>query len=193
MKFYYPPGATPLDPDEAEGLIPTHIVTHSDLNEWEQSNILEAERWSFARKHEKLLTEEFFQDLHKRMFGNTWRWAGKFRKSNKNIGVDWEQVPIKLRQLLDDINYQIEKKSYHFDELVARFHHRLVAIHLFPNGNGRHARLLSDILLVQYNQLHFTWGRENLYAAGEARKHYIDALKKADQHDYRDLLTFVRS
>lgn len=127
------------------------------------------------------------------MFNKTWRWAGKFRKSNKNIGVFWEQIPVRLKLLFDDVAYQIEKHVYELDELAARFHHRLVHIHPFPNGNGRHARLMSDILLFNQGAKRFTWGQENLVLDSQTKKGYINALRQADKHDYRALLNFVRT
>lgn len=149
MEFQYAPGATPLDPDEAAGLVPSHITTQADLNAWEQANILQAVRWVARQKKRDLLTEGFVRDLHRRMFDQTWKWAGTFRQSNKNIGVDWTQVAVKLRNLLDNTRFQIDHKVFEPDELVVRFHHQLVWVHAFPNGNGRHARLMADVLAQQ--------------------------------------------
>lgn len=146
MEFFYPPGATPLDPDEAAGLIPIHITTQSDLNAWEQMNIVQGDAWAAKQTKRELLEEGFIRDLHNKMFGNTWRWAGTFRNSNKNLGVDWTQVSVKLRELLDNTRYQIDRAVYASDEIAVRFHHQLVWVHAFPNGNGRHARLMSDLL-----------------------------------------------
>ena len=181
-----------LNPDEAEGLIPNHITIQAQLNEWEQANILEAEMWAFSTKHELLLTNHFLQSLHKRMFDKTWKWAGKFRQSNKNIGTDKTLIQIELKKLLDDIHYQIENSVYVIDEIATRFHHRLVWIHPFANGNGRHARLMTDILLVSQSQPRFSWGRENLYSKSEVRDRYIQALREADKYNYEKLLGFVR-
>lgn len=152
------PDATPLDPDEAEGLIPEHITTQAQLNEWEQANIIEAEKWINQTKFKlsKITSADFIKKLHKRMFDQTWHWAGSFRKSNKNIGVDWLSIPIQLKLLIDDVQFQIKNKIYKLDECVARFHHRLVAIHPFSNGNGRHARLMADIVLLSQNAKRFT-------------------------------------
>ena len=196
MILDYPIGATPLDADEIEGLIPSHIYTQADLNEWEQSNILDAEQW-VNRQHfeiENILSVPFLQALHKRMFGKTWKWAGLFRKSNKNIGVDWIVISIQLKNLLDDICYQQEHSSYLLDEMAARFHHRLVAIHPFPNGNGRHARLMTDIILLANQAERFTWGGEMTRAtASLTRQRYINALRLADKSDYSALSKFVRA
>lgn len=193
MQFDYPEGATPLDPDEVEGLIPNHITTQTQLNEWEQANILEAEAWSFVTKHESIISVHFLRNLHKKMFDKTWKWAGEFRKSNKNIGTDKALIQVELKKLLDDTHYQIKNSVYSVDEIAARFHHRLVWVHPFANGNGRHARLMTDILLISYDQPRFSWGRENLYSQNETRKGYIQALREADKHDYEKLLEFVRA
>ncbi len=188
----YPPGATPLDADELASLLPRHIVTQRELNEWEQLNIVQGESW--ARKQRKeFLDESFIRQLHRQMFGETWRWAGQFRNSDKNIGIDWLKIGVALRQLLDDVRYQIEHASYSPDETALRFHHRLVAIHPFPNGNGRHARLMADLLVERLGQPRFTWGSRSLTEATDTRQRYIAALQAADSRDYAPLLAFSRS
>ncbi len=192
MKFDYPIGATPLDPDEIAGLIPTHITAQAQLNEWEQVNIIKAETWLFTTKHSTILTTAFLQRLHKKMFDQTWRWAGKFRQTDKNIGINWMAIPIQLKDLLDDVRYQIAQKSYSLDEIATRFHHRLVLVHPFANGNGRHARLMTDILLTSNQHARFTWGRNNLSSKNETRERYIKSLRAADQYNYSELLEFVR-
>jgi Fic-DOC domain mobile mystery protein B len=194
MNFEYPEGATPLDLDEAQGLLLPHIGTRGELDRWEQENISEAEDAVFRRRQRDVLTEKYACTLHKKMFGNVWRWAGTFRRSQKNIGIEWMQIPVALRQLFDEVNGWLEYGAFPPDEIAARFHHRLVAIHAFPNGNGRHGRLMADILLVHLlGQERFSWGQENLTNAGDCRRHYIEALRAADQHDYGLLLAFVRS
>jgi Fic-DOC domain mobile mystery protein B len=193
MKFEYAQGATPLDPDEISGLIPLHITIQSQLNEWEAANILEAETWLFSRTNPgDFLTIDFTKLLHVKMFNQTWTWAGKFRTTERNIGVSPFKITTDLINLLDDIRHQIIHKSYPFDEIAYRFHHRLVAIHPFSNGNGRHARLITDLLLVQAGQPRFTWGRQKLEMEGPIRKQYIEALRNADKHDYTTLAVFVR-
>ena len=194
INFDYAPGATPLDPDEAAGLIPSHIANHAQLNEWEMVNILEGEHWAFSRKHKNMLDSDFVCRLHKRMFGDTWRWAGTFRTTEKNIGIDPIQIPLALHNLCEDVKTQLEYKSYPPDEIAARFSHRLVAIHPFANGNGRLSRTIADLLLVQHGAARFTWGAgANLVAEGDVRQHYLDALRAADERDYGRLLAFVRS
>lgn len=194
MNYEYPPGATPLDPDEAEGLLLPHITNRTELDRWEQDNIAEAETWAFKRKPKELLSIDFVCRLHGRMFGNVWRWAGEFRRSGKNIGVDRWSIGPELKKLFDDVKAWIEFDAYGPDEIAARFHHRLVSIHPFVNGNGRHARLMADLLLVHIlKRPRFTWGSENLVQAGDCRQRYIAALQAADGRDYGPLLEFVRS
>ena len=194
VDFEYPHGATPLDRNEIEGLIPTHITSRGELNRWEQDNINEALAWVDSHKPKEILNESFMKRLHKRMFGDVWKWAGTFRQSDKNIGVSWYIISSDLKNLCDDVHYWMENKIYSEDEIAARFHHRLVSIHLFSNGNGRHARLIADILLE--NILHkprFSWGRADLYNSGDDRGRYIQSLQAADKGDYAPLLEFVRS
>jgi Fic-DOC domain mobile mystery protein B len=183
---------TPLTPEERDGLIPSYITLRSELNEAEQANILEAEEWAFARKRD-VLDERFLRNLHKRMLGRVWRWAGEFRQTERNLGIDPYRIPVELRHLLDDCRYWIEHGTYDPDGIATRFHHRLVSIHPFSNGNGRHARLATDLLLVGLGQPRFSWGQVNLVNATETRKKYVAALRAADHHDIEPLLEFVRS
>jgi Fic-DOC domain mobile mystery protein B len=184
--------ATPLTPDERKGLIPTHVTQRRELNELEQQNILEADQWAFARKRE-VLDELFLQGLHRRMFNRVWRWAGEYRDSDRNLGVARYDIRPELRKLLDDARYWVEHKTYEPDELAVRFHHRIVLIHPFPNGNGRWSRLAADLLIVSLGGQRFTWGRTNLQSAGATRKAYIEALHAADAHDPTLLIAFARS
>jgi Fic-DOC domain mobile mystery protein B len=194
MNFDYPEGATPLDPDEAHGLLLSHITTRAELDRWEQENITEAEAWAFRRTPRDILTDGFIKRLHKRMFGHVWRWAGEYRTTGKNIGVPAWQITAELRNLCADTAVWLEHGSYSADEIAVRFHHRLTVIHPFPNGNGRHARMMTDILLAHLlKQPRFTWGSGNLVDAGECRQQYIHALRSADRHDYGPLLAFARS
>ena len=185
-------GGTELTEEEREGLTPSYITLRSELNEAEQANILEAEEWAFARKRD-LLEEKFLNNLHRRMYGNVWRWAGRYRTSGKNIGIDAYRIPTDLRQLLDDCRYWIENGTYEPDEIAVRFHYRIVSIHCYPNGNGRHARLAADLLLRSMGHERFSWGGKNLVDVGETRGRYIAALQAADKHDIGPLLEFVRS
>jgi Fic-DOC domain mobile mystery protein B len=193
MNFDYAPGATPLDPDEAAGLIPRHIANHGQLNEWEFVNIVKGEQWAFGRKHADLMSSEFIRKLHKRMFGATWRWAGTFRTTEKNIGIDPARIQPALLDLCADVKTQIEFRSMPIDEIAARFSHRLVSIHPFANGNGRLSRTMADLLLVNLDSARFSWGAVNLVRDGGARQRYLNALRAADTKDYSLLLEFVRS
>ena len=184
--------ATPLTAEEREGLIPSHVTLHRELNELEQQNILEADTWVFARRHNPL-RRAFLRSLHHRMFGKVWRWAGVYRSSNKNIGVDREQIQIRLDEALDNVRYWIEHKTFPPDEIAVRFHHELVFIYPFPNGNGRWSRLMADILAIRLGQPRFSWGSSSLRAADKTRQAYIEALKAADNHDFTALIAFARS
>jgi Fic-DOC domain mobile mystery protein B len=191
MKFEYPPSATPIDPDEAAGLIPAHLTLQRELNEYEEANILEAADWLFGRRRGDPLDERFIHVVHDRMFNQTWKWAGQARRSDKSIGVPWFEIPVRLNQMLGDVRAQIEYKAYSPVEIAARYHHRLVAIHLFPNGNGRHARLMADLLLTEIAGQRFEWGRGSLATANDLRAQYIAALQVADAGDCRPLLAFL--
>ena len=195
MEFQYAPGATPLDLDEAEGLVPLHITTQADLNAWELANIALGDRWAARQKKRELLNEGFVRDLHRQMFDKTWQWAGTFRQSNKNIGVDWTQVAVKLRDLLNNTRYQIENHIFKEDEVAVRFHHQLVLIHAFPNGNGRHARLMADLLIKRLGQPRLTWGGTSVsrISVGTIREKYLVSLRAADQGQIEGLIEFARS
>lgn len=189
----YPDGATPLDPDELDGLKFKHVSTRGDLDQLEQAGITEGLKWLDKQKNPDVLSEAFVLELHKRLFGSVWKWAGTFRRTEKNIGVDPIQVAIQLRQLLDDAKYWVEHGTYTPKELAARFHHKLVFIHPFPNGNGRHARIMADAVLTKLlNEPAIDWaGGYRLEAMNERRDQYIAALRAADGHDISALLEFV--
>ena len=199
--FDEPAGATPLDPDDAKGLIPTWVATRGDLNSAEQENIAKAIAWTSSRggPHTlaSLLTDETVRNLHRRMFRDVWKWAGVYRRHDTNMGAPWPYVPTQVRELLADVLAQTadpENLPWPADELAVRFHHRLVAIHPFPNGNGRHARLAADLLLELLGEPVFSWGSENLNEDGASRAAYLDALQWADRElDYEPLLLFARS
>ena len=184
--------ATPLTPDERNGLIPTHVTLRDELNELEQQNIAEADRWAFARKR-GVLDEAFLKGLHRRMFNRVWRWAGKYRTTERNLGVAHYRIQPELLQIIRDAQYWIEHATYSRDELAVRFHHRLVSVHPFPNGNGRWSRLAADLLIARLDGARFTWGRSNLQAIGDLRRAYVEALHAADDHDIVPLIAFARS
>ena len=184
--------ATPITPAERDGLIPTHVTLRGELNELEQKNIAEADSWAFARKR-GVLGEPFLLGLHRRMFRHVWRWAGEYRSSERNLGVKRHLIQPSLREAIGNAQYWVDHKSYDPDELAVRFHHRLVAIHPFPNGNGRWSRLAADLLVVRLGGSRFTWGRANLQIKGDVRDAYIRALQAADNHDFTALIAFARS
>ena len=192
MSFEYPPGATPIDPDEAAGLIPAHVRLQSELNEYEQANIIEATEWAFSRRRGDPLEATFIHAVHRRMFNKTWKWAGTPRRSDKNIGVPWPEIHTRLHQMLGDTRVQTEHSAYPPFEIAARYHHRLVAIHVYPNGNGRHGRLMADLLLQRLTGARFEWGRGSLATASELRSRYIEALRAADGGECEPLLKFLR-
>lgn len=187
-------GATPLDPAALEGLIPT-LTTQRELNEFEAVNVGEAELWArrSRRVRRDLLTTAVLAELHRRMFDRTWRWAGLFRLSDTNIGVPWAQISVALMELCADTTYQIANRVYSTDELAIRFHHRLVSIHPFPNGNGRHSRLATDALMRRLATKPFSWGLASLSHDGAVRREYIASLKEADNGAIQRLLQFART
>lgn len=191
--FDQPGDATPLDPEEREGLLQSWITFRSELNEAEQANITAGAAWAQRQRRQEILTETFIKQLHVRMFGEVWAWAGRFRLTERNIGIDPARIAVELRKLLDDARYWIANETFPPDEIAVRLHHRLVAVHPFPNGNGRTARLLADLLAVRLGREPFTWGRASLTDIGEARRAYIKALRAADDHDIRPLLAYARS
>lgn len=196
--FEMPEGATPLDPDEIQGLLIDTISTQAELNFAEQQSIIESSKWIFEINHKNILTDQFFKNLHKKMFQSVWRWAGKYRTTNKNIGVDRNMIPVEIKKLCDDCEYWIENKTYDWDEIAARFHHKVVWIHPFANGNGRFSRILTDILLKKYQQSALTWGR-NSYAKddfateSDLRREYISSLREADNKKFQKLMQFITS
>ena len=193
MQFEYAPRATPIDPDEALDLIPKHISTQADLNAWEEMNIVEGANWVARQKIIQGLDEGLVREMHSRMFNKTWLWAGTFRKSAKSIGIDWTQIAVALKNLLDNTAYQIENQAVPIDEIVVRFHHQLLLIHAFPNGNGRHARLIADALIVNLGGKRFSWGGNTSIATlGLTRQNYLSALRAADKGDITPLMLFAR-
>lgn len=189
------PGNTPISDDEIEALIP-HLATRAELNEWERENIILAERWCFSARVLKNFNparEADVRELHRQMFGKTWKWAGTYRKTEKTIGVPVVQINTAMAAFLGDAEYWIKEKTFDADEIAVRFHHRLVQIHPFPNGNGRHSRLIADVLAVQLGRPRFPWGRANLQGAGDVRTRYISAIKQADGGNLIPLMEFARS
>lgn len=198
IEIQYDEGQTPLDEEEKEGLLLYYVTTRGELDELEQRNIEEAIRWTIERRKrftaKEILTEQFVKELHKRMLDGVWKWAGSFRVSNKNLGVDRLQIGIKLRMLLDDCKFWIENKTYDADEIAIRFKHRIVSIHCFSNGNGRHSRLIADVIIEKiFEEEVFTWGSKSLSQSGLFRDEYLKALREADKGNYALLILFARS
>lgn len=196
LDLEYIEGQTPLDEDEKEGLLIPTIATRGELDEFEQQNIEKAILWSLKRnlKPETIFTEAFIRRLHKEMYGDVWKWAGEFRKTNKNIGVDKWQISIELKALLDDAKYWLANNVYEPDELAIRFKHRLVAMHCFSNGNGRHSRLMADIIISKiFKQPVFTWGAGNLIKQSDSRSEYLKAIREADRGNIKKIVNFSRS
>jgi Fic-DOC domain mobile mystery protein B len=195
LNLKYIKGQTPLDEDEKEGLLIKTISTRGELDEFEQANIQQAIEWTLKRKFTKdqILTEEFILLVHKKMFSEVWEWAGTKRKSNKNIGIDKYQISIELGNLLEDCKYWIDNKTFNPEEVAIRFSHRLVKIHVFPNGNGRHSRLIADILIASvFNKPIFTWGKSDLSKNSNIRNEYLEAIYSADKGDIQPLINFSR-
>lgn len=188
-----PDGATPLEPDELDGLRFKHITTRGELDELEQVNIESGLAWLNRRRKTDVLTEQFMRTLHRQMFGDVWKWAGQFRQTEKNIGIDPVQIAVQLKMLLDDARYWADNDTFAPLEASARFHHRLVQIHPFANGNGRHARIAADTYIADRFELapiDWTAGHD-LQHTNDRRNAYIAALRAADAGNYEPLLAFV--
>lgn len=196
LNFEYQEGQTPIDPSEAESLVIKSITTQKELDEFEQLYIQKAILWTYAKrlKKEQLLSEKFILDLHKKMYGDVWKWAGRYRTTEKNLGVKFYQIPVELKSLLDDCLYWIENKIFPEEEIAIRFKHKLVSIYCFSNGNGRHSRLMADLIMEKlFNQSFFTWGGRNLVKQSEHRNSYIRAVRLADQNKIQSLIDFAKS
>jgi Fic-DOC domain mobile mystery protein B len=194
--FHEPDDATPLAPAEREGLRQSWITNRRDLNEAEQENIVKGAVWARRRRGTAaldLLNDSFVLELHKRMLGDVWKWAGHYRQTERNLGIEPHRIAPEVRAVLDDVRYWIEHKTYLPDEIAVQLHHRLVVIHPFTNGNGRHSRLMADLLIEKLGRPAFSWGSASLTEESELRSRYIAALKTADRHDIAPLLAFARS
>ncbi len=194
MTFENPQKEIPLAPHLVKDLIPSHITNRADLDQWEQDNINEALAWVEKHRRKDILNELFMRRLHQKMFCNVWRWAGKMRQSEVDLGVPSTRISMELKSLSLNVKHWIQTGAFEPDEIAARFHYRLVFIRPFVNGNGRHARLLTDILLENaLGRPNFSWGQTQLAPQGLDRKMYIESLVAANQKSYRPLLEFVRS
>ena len=184
--------STPLTRSEKEGLKLNWITLRSELNKVEADNISLAKIWMLSNKQKDILNENFLIKLHKKMFDKVWKWAGEYRTTEKNIGVAPYLIPIRLIELFDNVNYWIDNRTYENNEIAVRFHHRLVLIHPFPNGNGRISRFMADLISLKLDGKELYWGNSNLVNVSECRKNYISALRKADNGDYSDLISFTK-
>ena len=193
--FIEPDDGTPLAPDEREGLRQNWITLRSELNAAEQDNIVKGATWAHRPRQvrRELLDDEFARTLHQRMFGDVWGWAGSYRLTERNIGVDAHRIPNDIIMMFDDVRYWRDNNTYPPDELAVRLHHRLVSIHPLPNGNGRHARMMADLLIERFGGEPFSWGGGTLHDVGDLRTAYVEALRAADDHDIGPLLAFARS
>ncbi len=195
LELKYEEGQTALDEEEKEGLLISSITTREELDEFEQQNIEKAIEWTLGRKfkQEKIITEEFVCELHYKMFSDVWKWAGDFRHTNKNLGGDWKQIGIRLKQLNDDCLFWIQKEVYSGEDIAIRYKHQIVSIHCFSNGNGRHSRLIADIIVNHiFKKPIFSWGGSSINKKGEARSKYLKAVKEADNGNMKLLLEFAR-
>ena len=203
MKFIldhkFADGNTPIRPEEAEQLIP-RISTMGELNEYEALNILRAKEWAFdarTMKSKNPLDETYVRELHVKMFGEVWKWAGTYREHELNIGCDPREIIQRLAQLLANTQHWLDKNTFPVDESLVRFHHQLVSkIHPFANGNGRHARMITDVLAVKQGRPEFSWGAgQDLVREGNARIQYLAALRALDanDNDAKSLLAFART
>ena len=195
LALEYTAHQTALDEDEKEGLIIKSITTRQDLDEFEQQNIEKAIDWTLRKRFRvsKILSEKFVCKLHKKMFDETWAWAGEFRRTNKNIGVDKYRIGTELGILLSDCKYWLENCVFSPDEISIRLKHRMVKIHPFTNGNGRHSRLLADIMAQHvFNRPVFTWGSQKIDSTNRLRSKYLQALFQADRENYGPLIEFAR-
>jgi len=188
------PGATPLEPDDIVGLIPAHVTTQGQLNEFEESNILKARLWlRRLRARRDPFDFSFALELHRRMFGDIWTWAGTLRRRETNIGVAAERIAVQLKQLLENTRVRMDSEPNAIEQIATELHHKLVSIHPFVNGNGRHARMLTDAVLEAKGRKSFSWGQNSVEKAGPVRGAYISALQAADRGDYAPLSKFVRT
>lgn len=194
LEIEYLDGQTPLDEEEKDGLKIKSITTRGELDEFEQLNIEKAIQWSIGKSFsaEQVFSEAFVKDVHHRMFKDVWAWAGQFRRTNKNMGVEWQRVGVSLKQLCDDCRFWAQNQTYAEEEIAIRFKHQVVSIHCFSNGNGRHSRLMADIIIsCVFKKPAFSWGRFGKNE--EIRAQYLNTIRLADKGDIQPLLGFSRN
>jgi Fic-DOC domain mobile mystery protein B len=197
LNLNHAPGSRPLDQDDIDQMIPS-LSTQGELNQFEEANITEANAWALnsrVLKNHDPLTEPYVRELHERMFNRTWKWAGIYRAKELTIGIPYYEIRNQIPALLGNARDWIDNQTFDLDEIAVRVHHRMVWIHPFRNGNGRHARLIADVIAVKNGREPFTWGSITLAAAGPGRAEYIRCLQVADANndDIHGLLNFARS
>jgi Fic-DOC domain mobile mystery protein B len=196
LNLVYIDGQTPLGEEEKEGLRIKTISTREELDEFEQYNIEKAIQWMYSKKmkKEQLLSEKFIRELHKKMYDDVWLWAGKFRTSEKNLGVASYKIATELKMLMDDCLFWIENNTFEPVEIAVRFKHKLVSIHCFANGNGRHSRLMADLIMEKvFEKPAFSWGGNDLVKPTDKRNSYIKAVQLADKNELQPLIEFAQS
>ncbi|RLA29618.1 MAG: mobile mystery protein B [Gammaproteobacteria bacterium] len=168
-----------------------------DINQAELVGIVEATDWA---KKTRLSPNEvkFWQRLHAQMFGQVWSWAGEWRQHEPNIGVPPQDIQPDMKNLQDDLAFWLsEKCDMAALELIARFHHRLVYIHPFSNGNGRWGRLITDVLAARVlGMTPLTWARGGhglRDIESDERKKYIATIKAADKGEFGPLMEYLKS
>jgi Fic-DOC domain mobile mystery protein B len=195
LNLEFTDGQTPLDEDDKEGLLIHAIQTKGELDEFEQQNIEKAIEWTLTKKFnaEEILSENFVRTLHRKMYGNVWKWAGEFRRTEKNIGIAPTQIGVSLKQINDNCLYWINNNVYPNNEIAIRYKHEIIRIHCFANGNGRHSRLIADIIINHvFGKPVFTWGQLSHKDPNESRNSYLKALKQADENNIIPLLEFAK-
>jgi Fic-DOC domain mobile mystery protein B len=194
LRFENGVGQTPINEEELDGLKIRTITLQVELNEFEQYNIEKALLWLRGQRltMDHVLSELFVLRIHAKMFGEVWQWAGNFRKTEKNLGVNSVMIRIALKELINDAKYWMINEIYTPEELAIRFKHRLVSIHCFSNGNGRHSRVMADVIMEKlYNKPPFQWGKADAIGVNTIRMEYLKSLRQADQHEYQPLIAFA--
>ena len=166
-----------------------------DINQAELVGIVGATDWA---KRARLNPKEvkFWQRLHEQMFGQVWDWAGEWRQHEPNIGVPPHDIHPKMKSLQDDLAvWLFDECDMTALELIARFHHRLVYIHPFSNGNGRWGRLMTDVLANRELGIpSITWaagGDDLRNRESKERKKYVAAVKAGDKGEIEPLMNYL--
>jgi Fic-DOC domain mobile mystery protein B len=187
-----PSGATPFDVD---GLRLTHLRTREAIYDAEAENILLAYQKYLRRRlspNRAWFTEGFVRQVHRDMLGAVWEWGGRYRETELTIGVPAHQIREEIAKLCDDRLFWDKDKNMPIIERAARLHARLAWIHPFRNGNGRHARLITDIFLYSHRHALPEWPHSELIQEGTPREEYLVAMKQADRGNFESLITFTK-